>query len=141
MNKMQGNLGWAYMQQSNYAAAEVVYHKAQQIDPDANKSLNLCLCLIKQRKYTEACFALEEILQGKVLGSDDSKSKARAEKLMKELELCWLEPGPLTAPSGSSLEDAFVEGLDQLMKQWTPFRSKRLPIFEEISPFRDQLAC
>lgn len=130
------------MQQSNYAAAEVVYHKAQQIDPDANKSLNLCLCLIKQQKCTEARFALEEILQGKVLGSDDSKLRARAEELMMELEPWLLEPGLLTASSGgSSLEDAFVEGLDKLMKQWTPFRSKRLPIFEEISPFRDQLAC
>ncbi|KAM7485475.1 hypothetical protein LguiA_001484 [Lonicera macranthoides] len=140
-SRILGNLGWAYMQQSNYAAAEVVYHKAQQIDPDANKSLNLCLCLIKQRKCTEARFALEEILHGKVLGSDDSKLRARAEELMMELEPWLLEPGLLTAPSGSSLEDAFVEGLDQLMKQWTPFRSKRLPIFEEISPFRDQLAC
>jgi len=139
-SRILGNLGWAYMQQSNYAAAEVVYHKAQQIDPDANKSLNLCLCLIKQNKYKEARFALEEILQGKILGSEDAKSRARAEELMKELEP-WVEPGSLTAPSGSSLEVAFVEGLDQLMKQWTPFRSKRLPIFEEISPFRDQLAC
>jgi hypothetical protein len=44
-------------------------------------------------------------------------------------------------PLGLSLEDAFVEGLDQLMSQWTPYRSRRLPIFEEISPFMDQLAC
>jgi hypothetical protein len=28
-----------------------------------------------------------------------------------------------------------------LMSQWTPYRSRRLPIFEEISPFMDQLAC
>ncbi|PPE01159.1 hypothetical protein GOBAR_DD01802 [Gossypium barbadense] len=30
---------------------------------------------------------------------------------------------------------------DQLMSQWTSYRSRRLPIFEEISSFRDQLAC
>jgi hypothetical protein len=28
-----------------------------------------------------------------------------------------------------------------LTSQWTPYRSRRLPIFEEISSFRDQLAC
>ncbi|KAL0390845.1 UNVERIFIED_CONTAM: protein SULFUR DEFICIENCY-INDUCED 1 [Sesamum calycinum] len=50
----QGNLGWAYMQKMNFIAAEVVYRKAQMIDPDANKALNLCQCLIKQARYEEA---------------------------------------------------------------------------------------
>lgn len=128
------------MQQSNYTAAEIVYCKAQQIDPDANKACNLCLCLIKQGRYTEARPVLEDVFEGKLSGSDEPKSRNRAEQLLKELELC--ESEALAPPVfGPSIEDAFAKGLDQLMNQWTPFRSRRLPIFEEISPYRDQLAC
>ncbi|XP_031119915.1 protein SULFUR DEFICIENCY-INDUCED 2-like [Ipomoea triloba] len=142
--RILGNLGWAYMQQMKYAAAEIVYRKAQEIDPDANKACNLCLCLIKQVKYKEARYVLDGVLQGKLSGSDDPKSVGRAGELLQELGR--FEPGKYASPSpspptGVSLEDAFVEGLDQLMNQWAPFRSRRLPIFEEISPQRDQLAC
>ncbi|KAK3016428.1 hypothetical protein RJ639_006261 [Escallonia herrerae] len=137
-SRILGNLGWAYMQQTNFAAAEVVYRKAQQIDPNANKACNLCLCLIKQGQYSEARDVLEDVLQNKLLGSDDPKSSSRAKELLEELEL---SVPLLWNPSGLSLEDAFVEGLDQLMSQWTPTRPRRLPIFEEISPYRDQLAC
>uniref|UniRef100_A0A5B7BCH2 Uncharacterized protein n=1 Tax=Davidia involucrata TaxID=16924 RepID=A0A5B7BCH2_DAVIN len=139
-SRILGNLGWAYMQQTNYAAAEAVYRKAQQVDPDANKACNLCLCLIKQARYSEARSVLEDVFQGKLPGSDDLKSRSRAEELLKELDL-WQSASLSSTPSGLSLEDTFVEGLDQLMNQWTPFRSKRLPIFEEILPYRDQLAC
>ncbi|KAA8548454.1 hypothetical protein F0562_000138 [Nyssa sinensis] len=139
-SRILGNLGWAYMQQANYAAAEVVYHKAQQIDPDANKACNLCLCLIKQAQYSEARSVLDDIFQGKLPGSDDLKSRCRAEELLKELEL-WQSTSLSSTTFGSSLEDTFVEGLDQLVNQWTSFRSRRLPIFEEILPCRDQLAC
>lgn len=59
--QFQGNLGWAYMQQTNYAAAEAVYRKAQEIDPDANKACNLSLCLIKQGRYREARLVLEDV--------------------------------------------------------------------------------
>ncbi|KAK4356875.1 hypothetical protein RND71_022485 [Anisodus tanguticus] len=139
-SRILGNLGWAYMQQSNYAAAEVVYRKAQQIDPDANKACNLCMCLLKQARYIEARSVLQDVLQGKISGSDDLKSKTRAEELCKELEsfvsLGYTFPSPQL-----NLEDAFVDGLDQLINQYAPFRSRRLPIFEEISPCRDQLAC
>ncbi|XP_060211607.1 protein SULFUR DEFICIENCY-INDUCED 1-like [Lycium barbarum] len=137
-SRILGNLGWAYMQQTNYAAAEVVYHKAQQIDPDAYKASNLCLCLIKLARFNEARTVLEDILQGVLPGSDDPKSKTRAMELLKELESFKF------ASSNSSqliLEDVFIEGLDQLMNQMVPFRSRRLPIFEEISAYRDQLAC
>nr|GMD85490.1 protein SULFUR DEFICIENCY-INDUCED 1-like [Ipomoea batatas] len=72
--RILGNLGWAYMQQMKYAAAEIVYRKAQEIDPDANKACNLCLCLIKQGKYKEARYVLDGVLQGKLSGSDDPKS-------------------------------------------------------------------
>ncbi|CAK9173017.1 unnamed protein product [Ilex paraguariensis] len=139
-SRILGNLGWAYMQQTNFAAAEVVYHKAQQIDPDANKACNLCLCLIKQTQYAEARSVLEDIFQGKLSGSDDPKTRNRADELLKELEQCQ-STALSTTPLELSLEDAFVEGLDQLMNHLAPFRSRRLPIFEEISTYRDQLAC
>ncbi|CAN4120729.1 unnamed protein product [Withania somnifera] len=139
-SRILGNLGWAYMQQSNYAAAEIVYRKAQQIDPDTNKACNLCTCLLKQARYIEARSVLEDVLQGKISGSDDPKSKSRADELLKELEpfvlLGYTSPSLLL-----NIEDACLEGLDQLTNQYAPFRSRRLPIFEEISPCRDQLAC
>lgn len=128
------------MQQGNYQAAEVVYRKAQVIDPDSNKACNLCLCLIKQARHTEARAVLSEVLQGKLAGSDDPKSKIRVDELLEELDQCQSD-NLSSNPLGLNIEDAFLEGLDQLMDQWTPLRSRRLPIFEEISPFRDQLAC
>ncbi|XP_050373084.1 protein SULFUR DEFICIENCY-INDUCED 2 [Argentina anserina] len=140
-SRLLGNLGWAYMHQGNYVAAEVVYRKAQIIDPDANKACNLCLCLIRQSWYAEARSVLDEVLQGKLSGSDEGKSKTRAGELLCELMQCR----PIVLSSSNSLglniEDAFLEGLEQLLKHWTPVRSRRLPIFEEISPYRDQLAC
>ncbi|KAF8402063.1 hypothetical protein HHK36_013015 [Tetracentron sinense] len=138
-SRILGNLGWAYMQQTNYVAAEVVYRKAQLIDPDAKNACNLSLCLIKQARYDEAQSFIEDVLQGRLSGSDDGKSKTRAEELLQELES--RQPDLIWTPSGLNLDEAFVEGLDQLVNEWAPFRSRRLPIFEEISPFRNQLAC
>lgn len=120
--------------------AEVVYSKAQIIDPDANKACNLCHCLIKQTRTAEAHAILNDVLQGDMVGSNDPKSQARAQELVRELESSQVSP-PSGQESTSSVEDALMQGLDHLMKQWTPFRSKRLPIFEEISPFRDPVAC
>lgn len=137
---MQGNLGWAYMQQGNYLAAEAVYRKAQLIDPDANKACNLCLCLIKQRQYTEARSIVDDILQGKLSGSDDPKSGNRAQELLGQIETSKSSIVASTTPM-LSIEDAFSEGLDQLMSQLKQYKTRRLPIFEELSQFRDQLAC
>ncbi|PIN00713.1 hypothetical protein CDL12_26783 [Handroanthus impetiginosus] len=137
-SRILGNLGWAYMQQTNYTAAEAVYRKAQQIDPDANKACNLCVCLIKQEKYVEARAVLEDVLQGELLGSDDPKSRNRSEELLKELETY---KSSTLSSLGSGTEDAFIGGLDQLMNHWNPVRPRRLPIFEEIISYRDQLAC
>lgn len=127
------------MQKSNFMMAEVVYQKAQMIDPDANKACNLALCLIKQGRYDEAYTVIQDVLQGRLPGSDDCKSRNRAGELIIELRSSWqpsLEPSDLVG-----LDDDFLKGLEQLMNEWGPLRSKRLPIFEEISSFRDQLAC
>lgn len=134
----QGNLGWAYMQKKNYMMAEVVYRKAQMIDPDCNKACNLGLCLMRQARYEEARLILEEVMQGKVPGPEDIKCRKRAQDLLIELR------SKLPSPQLSdllSLDDDFIKGLERLMNEWGPIRSKRLPIFEEISSFRDQLAC
>lgn len=128
------------MQQRNYTAAEAVYGKAQQIDPDANKACNLCLCLIRLERYDEARYVLEDVFQGRLPGSEDVKLRIRSQELLKEIEYRKLA---IEVPSSSvSLENRFMGGLDQLMNHWTPtIRSRRLPIFEEIVSHRDQLAC
>lgn len=141
---LQGNLGWAYMQQENHKAAEAVYQKAQIIDPDANKACNLSLCLMKQSRHSEARAVLEQVLHNKVGGSNDQKSRKRAEVLMKELEEAELANKLLMMglSSGGS-EDYDGDGfINQSVMNRSPLRSsRRLPIFEEISQFRDQLAC
>ncbi|XP_022769888.1 protein SULFUR DEFICIENCY-INDUCED 1-like [Durio zibethinus] len=138
ISRLLGNLGWAYMQKSNYLTAEVVYRKAQMIDPDSNKACNLGLCLIKQGRYEDARSVLEDVLQRQIPGSEDMKARNRAEELLMELEA--VQP-PLELSDILGLDDDFVNGLEVFMNEWAPVRSKRLPIFEEISSFRDQLAC
>ncbi|GER25010.1 tetratricopeptide repeat protein [Striga asiatica] len=141
-SRILGNLAWAYMLKSNFLAAEAVYRKAQMIDPDANKALNLCHCLVKQARYDEARLVLQDVLQHKLPGSDDLKSRNRADELLLELDL---QPGNspfLPSYMGVvSFEDDFAEALERVIREWAPARSRRLPIFEEISQFRDQLAC
>ncbi|KAF5480954.1 hypothetical protein F2P56_001655 [Juglans regia] len=138
-SRLLGNLGWAYMQKSNFMMAEVVYQKAQMIDPDANKALNLGLCLIKQARYDEAYAVIQDVLQGRLPGSDDCKSRKRGEELI--IELKSRQSSLDSSEKIVGLDDDFVKGLEQLMNEWGAVRSKRLPIFEEISSFRDQLAC
>ncbi|PON65316.1 N-terminal acetyltransferase A, auxiliary subunit [Trema orientale] len=137
-SRLLGNLGWAYMQKSNFMMAEVVYRKAQMIDPDSNKACNLGLCLIKQGRYHDASLVLEDVLQGRLPGSEDFKSRKRAQELLMEVQSRQSSPATLDL---LGLDDDFVKGLEQLMNERGPIRSKRLPIFEEITPFRDQLAC
>ncbi|XP_037472812.1 protein SULFUR DEFICIENCY-INDUCED 2-like [Triticum dicoccoides] len=139
MSRILGNLGWAYMQQNNYEAAELVYRKAQTIVPDANRACNLGLCLIKQSRHEEAVQVLEDVLLRRISGLDDDKAVARAEQLLREL-------GPTTHISspfdiGLSFTEEIMERLDLVMNDWTPFRSRRLPVFEELDAFRDQMAC
>ncbi|XP_010684938.2 protein SULFUR DEFICIENCY-INDUCED 1 [Beta vulgaris subsp. vulgaris] len=139
-SRILGNLGWAYMQKTNYMAAEVVYRKAQMIDPDANKACNLGMCLIKQARYEEARSVLEQVLRAEVPGSEDIRSRNRAEELLLDLES--RQPPPLLSNIVSlHLEDEVIHGLEDLESKWGPLKPKRLPIFEEISNFKDQLAC
>ncbi|KAK4790192.1 hypothetical protein SAY86_017496 [Trapa natans] len=143
-SRILGNLGWAYMQLGNYVAAEVVYRKAQLIDPDVNKGCNLCLCLIEQSRHLEARTILEDVLMGKLPGSEDPKSRTRAEDLLLELGGAHSQASKSRlrlVESSSSIEDAFAEGGEHLLEEWTPHKSRRLPVFEEISRFKDQLAC
>ncbi|CAI9300799.1 unnamed protein product [Lactuca saligna] len=140
-SRILGNLGWAYMQKSNFMAAEVVYKKAQMIDPDANKACNLGLCLMKQARYEEACPILQHVVNGEIPGSDDIRARNRAQELLMEMEKCRHMSELLPALPGLDLDDDFVNGLEKLMNVWAPSRSKRLPIFEQIESFRDQLAC
>lgn len=131
-------MGWAYMQKGNFMMAEVVYRKAQMIDPDSNKACNLGLCLIKQGRYEDARLVLEDVLESRLPGSDESRSRKRAEELLMELRS--MHPPPESFDL-LGLDDDLVNGLEQLMNEGGPVRSKRLPIFEEISQFRDQVAC
>lgn len=126
------------MQKSNFMAAEVVYRKAQMIDGDANKALNLCQCLINQARLNDAYLVLDDVLQFRLPGSDDIKSRNRADELAIQLES--KQPGSPTL-SGLNFEDDFLQVLERVMNEWAPTRSRRLPIFEEISQHRDQLAC
>ncbi|KAI6674474.1 hypothetical protein NL676_002380 [Syzygium grande] len=137
-SRLLGNLGWAYMQKPNYMAAEVVYKKAQMIDPDANKACNLSLCLIKQGRHDEARAILNNVLGGKLPGSNDHKPRTRAEELLLEVRLRQPQPD-FSDLLGLDIDDDFVKGIEKLMNEWAPSRSKRLPVFEEISSFRDQL--
>ncbi|KAJ0981621.1 hypothetical protein J5N97_009876 [Dioscorea zingiberensis] len=139
-SRLLGNLGWAYMQQNNHTAAEAVYRKAQMIDPDANKACNLALCLMKQTRFEEARSVLQYILNERLPGSDDSRILKRTEALMDEIESQALFS--LVNITPSTTDDEIMETLEHLVGEWTPFGSnKRLPIFEEISPFRDEIAC
>ncbi|KAJ4914905.1 Protein SULFUR DEFICIENCY-INDUCED 2 [Raphanus sativus] len=142
-SRILGNLGWAYMQLKDYTAAETVYRKAQVVEPDANKACNLCTCLIKQGKVDEARTILyRDVLQEKREGfDDDSRLKVRVQELLSELEPVVASSVSVECEVGMD-EIAVVEGIDEFMKEWRrPLRTRRLPIFEEILPLRDQLAC
>ncbi|CAH8283006.1 unnamed protein product [Eruca vesicaria subsp. sativa] len=147
-SRILGNLGWAYMQLKDYTSAETVYRKAQVIEPDANKACNLCSCLIKQGKLNEARSILfRDVLEKKKGFDDDLRLKLRVQELLSELERGEEEEAVLASVSVECKvgmdEIAVVEGIDEFVKEWRrpTFRTRRLPIFEEILPLRDQLAC
>ncbi|XP_010550880.1 PREDICTED: protein SULFUR DEFICIENCY-INDUCED 1-like [Tarenaya hassleriana] len=143
-SRILGNLGYAYMQKQDYRLAETLYKEAQMMDPDANKACSLTLCLIKQARSDEGRAILNDVVAGRVSGSDGPSTRRRVEELLAEIK-AMDEP-----PSGNDHNDDddilgldmdFVNGLEKLMAQWGPSRSKRLPVFEEISSCVDQLVC
>lgn len=144
--RILGNLGWAYMQQNNYDAAEVVYRKAQIIEPDANKACNLGLCLIRMGRFDDAQQILNDVVNQRFTGlalDESNKTVVRAQELMREMEESRRRKSDTTLSDYEilNIDEEIMERLDLVMNEWAPFRSKRLPIFEEISPFRDQVAC
>lgn len=121
-------------------AAKVVYKKAQIIDADSNKACNLAHCLIRQAWYDEARSILENVWRGNYAGFEDPKTRNRVEELLVELDSRQPPPFLQNIP-GLNLDDDCMNGLEHLINEWAPQRSRRLPIFEEISTFKDQLAC
>ncbi|KAH9291530.1 hypothetical protein KI387_026210 [Taxus chinensis] len=111
------NLGWAYMQQLNYPAAELVYRKSLHFDADGNKACNLDVCLIKQRKMEEAVAVLASINS---MDKKDATSVDRAEQLLKEIK-----------ESGDELR--MVEWGAEIDYNIARKRHRRLPVFEEIT--------
>lgn len=87
---VQGNLGWALMQQENYAEAEVAYRRALLIGPDNNKTCNLGICLMKQGRVTAAKETLKRVRPAMTDGPRgvDSHLKAfeRAQEMLRDLE-------------------------------------------------------
>lgn len=159
-SRVLGNLAWAYMQQRNFMAAEVVYRKAQMIDPDANKACNLALCLIEQSRLADAELVLADVLAGRYQPRDpqDGKIVRKVEELLARIMAQASPPGggavvgrPASGDDSSSdddddwVENEMLALLDVAVKQWAaPYRksNRRLPVFEEISPaYREQMAC
>lgn len=103
------------MQKTNYMAAEMVYKKAQAINPDTNKACNLAICLIKQARFDGACSVLEDVLQGKLPGSDDPRSRTRAEELLSEMKSQW-HPPLLPDRPVLDIDADLVDRLESLIK-------------------------
>ncbi|XP_024520174.1 protein POLLENLESS 3-LIKE 1 isoform X2 [Selaginella moellendorffii] len=88
--RLLGNLGWAYMQQSDFIAAEAVYRKALSMEPDNNKMCNLGICLMKQGRVDEAKVLLKSVMPASSdarWGADSHlKSYERAQEMLAEME-------------------------------------------------------
>ncbi|GLJ35824.1 hypothetical protein SUGI_0719280 [Cryptomeria japonica] len=82
-SRILSNLGWAYMQQHNYPAAEVAYRKALYYAVDANKACNLGVCLMRQGKTKDASMVLENVV---FFHEKDVRSLERANKLLNEIQ-------------------------------------------------------
>ncbi|KAK9215717.1 hypothetical protein WN944_007723 [Citrus x changshan-huyou] len=91
-------------------AAKVLYEKAQMIDPDANKACNMGLCLINRTRYNEARSVLEDVLYGRIPGSEDGRTRKRAEELLLELESKQPQPD-LSDLLGLNLDEELLMGL------------------------------
>jgi hypothetical protein len=150
------------MQQSNFMAAEVVYRKAQMIDPDANKACNLALCLIEQSRFADAELVLGDVLAGRFPAGQDQQDDGKI--LRKVAELLGRIMAEETTSTGGGAAAAAAEGqqpqdddehdcedwvereilklLDVAVTQYSWKSNRRLPVFEEISPIgMEQMAC
>ncbi|CAM8902709.1 unnamed protein product [Rhodiola kirilowii] len=119
------------------------------IKPDANKACNLSHCLIKQGRYNEATFVLQQVFQRHFHGCDDPKSRTRADELWFELK-SFQQPTmeQLSNVLNFRLEEDFADGLQRLMEELgsnivnKKQPSRRLPIFEQNASLRDhEMAC
>lgn len=129
------------MQQENYIAAEAVYHKAQMIEPNANNGCNLGVCLMKQGKYDEARLVIGAIVSQGYAYSTDDKVLQRAKKLLDEIDQ-YINASDIKEILGEEMLKSLDlwKGDDEQIEDWVSFKYKRLPVFEEISTFRDQMA-
>lgn len=125
--RLLGNLGWAYMQQNNYIAAEVVYRKALSIEPDNNKMCNLGICLMKQGRIGEAKTMLQCVKPASdgPWGLDSHlKSYERAQEMLKELE----SQSVCSSFSQENLDSEAVEILQSSV--WQPQPCPRHPTIQ-----------
>eukprot|EP00250_Pteridium_aquilinum_P015753 c22745_g1_i2 orf=147-1214(+) len=116
VSRLLGNLGWAYMQQSNYTAAESVYRRALALEVDNNKVCNLGVCLMKQGRAEEAIAVLEgaSYFNSKRANSEShSKSYERAQELIRQASSMLIcnhrlhSDGASSAASTSSCDSLF----------------------------------
>lgn len=127
--RLLGNLGWAYMQQSNFVAAEAVYRKALTIEPDNNKVCNLGICLMKQGRLDEAKAMLQSVnpsCNDNRWSSDSHlKSYERAQEMLLELETS-MGDSQVTGTLSGELSSFAVSGTDlhgyelQYSSLWEP---------------------
>jgi hypothetical protein len=157
-SRVLGNLAWAYMQQGNFVAAEVVYRKAQMVSPDSNKACNLALCLVEQSRFADADLVLADVLAGRFPSARDAKILWKVEELLSRVVEETTSPGgggggSAAHDDGQQLEDdddwverEILKLLDVAVTQRQQYRknnNRRLPVFEEISPIIgwEQMAC
>ncbi|KAI5438551.1 hypothetical protein KIW84_024330 [Lathyrus oleraceus] len=88
----------------------------------------------QQSRYEETYLVIEEVLQGKLQGFDEIKFINKVEELLTELNAKLPQPKFM---DDLGLDDDLVKEIDGSHNVWSHIRSRRLPIFEEISSFRD----
>ncbi|XP_057962880.1 protein POLLENLESS 3-LIKE 2-like [Malania oleifera] len=85
--RLQGNLGWALMQQKKCLEAEVAYRQAIFLAPNNNNQMcNLAMCLMKQGKIAAAKKTLQQV-NPTVAGLDSPlRSFQSAQQLLEDIE-------------------------------------------------------
>ncbi|KAJ7514634.1 hypothetical protein O6H91_23G053300 [Diphasiastrum complanatum] len=105
VTRLLGNLGWAYMQQANYVAAEAAYRKALSMEPDNNRICNLGICLMEQGRLKEAKVMLQNVTSAcddtNLCSESHMKSFERAQEVLVELEKC-MQKGKNNASFGTA---------------------------------------